>query len=437
MAASYSGGTGERAVAGKTGSALALMTTLFFMWGFVTVLNDVLIPHFKDAFQLSYARAYLVQSVWFIAYFVMSIPSAKILERIGYKASLVGGLLVMAAGAALFIPAAELFSYPLFLVALFALASGITLLQVAANPYVAVLGSAASAPARLNLAQAFNTLGDTVAGPFGKLLILGRSAAGVVVGAGAVAALSQAQRAADLKAVQMPYVLITGILLVLALLVWRWRLPDVPAEQRRLAPDARARLKLTSHRNLMWAIPAIAVYVLAEVSVGSSLVNFISSPQIANISHEAAASYLIYFWGGMMIGRFAGSYFLNRIRPELALAVGAAIATLLVGSAAVFHGSWVMWPLIAVGLCNSIMFPTIFTLGIRGLGPLTEEGSGLLIMAIVGGAGSWFQGVIADRYGLQPSYIIPALCYVYILAFALFGARPTAALPEQPLGLPA
>ena len=436
MAGTYTGSAGTAAPAtGTTRAALGLMTTLFFMWGFCTVLNDVLIPHFKDAFQLSYNQAYFVQSVWFIAYFLMSIPAAKILERIGYKQSLIAGLGVMAGGAALFIPAAELFSYPLFLVALFVLASGITLLQVAANPYVAVLGSSASAPARLNLAQAFNTLGDTVAGPFGKWLILARSAAGVVVGAGAVAALSQSQRIADLKTVQMPYVLITGVLLVLALLVWRWRLPDVPAAQRRLAPEARARLSIWQHRNLVWAVPAIAVYVLAEVSVGSSLINFISSPGIANISHDAAAAYLPLFWGGMMVGRFAGSYLLNRIAPELALGVGAGVAVLLLGCAVLFHGSWVMWPVIAVGLCNSIMFPTIFTLGIRGLGPLTEEGSGLLIMAIVGGAGAQLQGYLADHYGLQISYLIPALCYLYILWFALAGSKATHAEPDHALAV--
>ena len=416
-----------------TRSAIGLMTTLFFMWGFCTVLNDVLIPHFKDAFQLSYSQAYLVQSVWFIGYFVAAIPAAKLLERIGYKFSLVWGLIIMAAGATLFVPAAELFSYPLFLVGLFVLASGITLLQVAANPYVAVLGSSETAPARLNFTQAFNTLGDVLAGWFGKAFILARSVAGVAVGAGAVAAMSHAQRAADLKTVQLPYVLIAAVLLGLAVLIWRWKLPDVPPEQRRLGTEARARLSLWKHRNLVWAVPAIAVYVLAEVSVGSSIVNFISSPQVANISHDAAAAYLPFFWGGMLLGRSAGSYFLNRIRPETALAVGAIVACGLLGCAVLFHGRWVMWPVLAVGLCNSIMFPTIFTLGIRGLGPLTEEGSGLLIMAIVGGAGAWFQGVIADNYGLQLSYVIPALCYLYILTFALIGTRTSEVEPEVAL----
>lgn len=423
MAGDVSTGRSRGIEGAGTGGALALMTTIFFMWGFATVLNDILIPHFKDAFQLSYRQAYLVNSVWFITYFLMSLPTARVVARIGYKASLVLGLGVMASGALLFVPAAELFSYPLFLVALFVLASGVTLLQVAANPYVAVLGRAATASARLSLAQAFNTLGDTIAGPFGRHFILARSAAGVIVGAGAVAALSQSQRIADLKTVQLPYALIAAVLLVLALLVWLRRLPDMPIEQRRLPAAERAKLSLWAHRNLVWAVPAIAVYVLAEVAVGSSLVSFISSPEVAGISHEAAAFYLQFFWGGMMIGRFAGSYALRTIRPEVALGVAAALGTLLMLLVVFGHGPWVMWPLIAVGLCNSIMFPTIFTLGIRGLGTLTEEGSGLLIAAIVGGAGTYFQALVADRYGLQVSYLIPAACYLYILTFALSGAR--------------
>ena len=417
---------------GRTGPALSVMTTIFFMWGFLTVLNgDILVPHLKSAFSLSYRQSLLVQFLFFIAYFVMSVPAARVLARVGYKASIVIGLVIMAGGAALSIPAAHYASFEAFLVAAFVLGTGITLLQVAANPYVAVLGTPATAPARLNLVQAFNTIGDVLAPLIGAYLIFGRSATGVVVGGDAGAAISRAQRLADARTVELPYVILTLVLLGLALFIARAKLPDVPAEQRRLPPAERAKLSLWAHRNLVWAVPAIFFYVAAEVSVGSTLVAFLSRPEIGNLSHEAAAKYVVAFWGSMAIGRFAASGLLRRIRAETALAVASLAAMVMVGCAIVFTGAWAMWPLLLVGLMNSLMFPTIFTLGIRGLGPLTEEGSGLLVMAIAGGALAYFQGRAADVWGIQASYVIPAACYLYILAFALVGTRATHALPDQ------
>jgi MFS transporter, FHS family, L-fucose permease len=410
--------------------ALAVLTTVFFMWGFATVLNDILVPHLKAVFQLNYGQSLLIQFAFYLGYLLMAIPSAKLLERIGYKNSMVLGLLGMAASALVFLPAARLESYAVFLVALFLLASSITLLQVAANPYVTVIGPPQTASSRLNLVQAFNSAGTTLAPLFGGMLILARSSSGnSTVDAAAVdTVLTAQQRAADIQAVQLPYLLIAGVLVALALLVWRVRLPDLGQESRRAAQTERAQHSLWRHRNLVFGVPAICLYLLCEIGIGSTLVNFISLPTIGDMSHAEAARYLSLFWGGAMVGRFAGAALLRWISPERLLAAVSAGALILVLIAITSGGSLAMWSLIAIGLCHSVMFPTIFTLGIRGLGPLTEEGSGLLIMAIAGGAFSALQGVLADHIGLQLSYLLPAACYGYVLGYALWGAGPSRGL---------
>jgi FHS family L-fucose permease-like MFS transporter len=417
--------------AGNYTVALAVLTTVFFMWGFATVLNDILVPHLKAVFSLNYARSLLVQFVFYLAYLLMAIPAAKVLERIGYKASVVFGLLGMALSAAAFVPAAKLQSYGVFLAALFALASSITLLQVAANPYVAVIGPSESASSRLNLVQAFNSMGTTVAPLFGGLLILSRSSSGTA--AGAEAMLTAQQRVADVQAVELPYLIIAGVLVALAVLVWRVRLPDLGKETRRAARAERGKHSLWQHRNLVLGVPAICLYLVAEIGIGSTLVNFISLPNVGAMSHASASGYVSIFWGGAMAGRFAGALLLRWVAPERMLASVSIGALVLAVIAIATDGHLSMWCLIAVGLCHSIMFPTIFTLGIRGLGPLTEEGSGLLIMAIAGGALSALQGVIADRIGLQLSYLLPAACYVYVLFYALWGAKATAVLQDERL----
>jgi len=401
--------------------ALAVLTTVFFMWGFATVMNDILVPHLKAVFQLNYGQSLLIQFAFYLGYLLMAMPSAKLLERIGYKNSVVLGLVGMAASALVFLPAARFESYAVFLVALFLLASSITLLQVAANPYVTVIGPPQTASSRLNLVQAFNSAGTTLAPLFGGMLILARSSSGSSTAAATV--LTAQQRAADVQAVQLPYVLIAGVLVALALLVWRVRLPDLGQESRRAAQAERAQHSLWRHRNLVFGVPAICLYLLCEIGIGSTLVNFISLPTIGDMSHAKAARYLSLFWGGAMVGRFAGAALLRWISPERLLAAVSAGALILVLIAITSGGSLAMWSLIAIGLCHSVMFPTIFTLGIRGLGPLTEEGSGLLIMAIAGGAFSALQGVLADRIGLQLSYLLPAACYVYVLGYALWGAK--------------
>jgi FHS family L-fucose permease-like MFS transporter len=401
-----------------------LLTSLFFMWGFITVINNTLLPHLRSVFDLNYTETTLIESVWFIAYFVASIPSARLIERVGYKRSLVAGLAIMAAGALLMIPAAQLPSYAVTLFALFVIACGITLLQVAANPYVAVVGPAESAPARLNLVQAFNSLGTMFAPLFGGYLILGRAASGT---GDANQVLTQAQRLADAQSVQLPYLIVAAVLVLLAVVIARFPLPAMASPGAAALHAARGTHSLWRHRNLVFGIPAIFIYLIAEIGVANLFINFVSQPDIGNLTHEVAARYLFLLWGGMMIGRFAGSVLMRTVKAETVLA-GASIgagAVMLVASFAT--GPVAMWALISVGLFHSVMFPTIFTLGIKGLGPRTEDGAGLLIMAIAGGALVVVQGWLADRYSLQLSFLLTVACELYILFYALWGARPGSA----------
>ncbi|WP_026091164.1 sugar MFS transporter [Blastomonas sp. AAP53] len=412
-------GAGQETGSGYT-PALLLLATLFFMWGFITVINNTLLPHLRSVFDLTYTQTTLIESVWFIAYFVASIPSARLIARIGYQRSLVIGLLVMAVGALGMMLAASLPSYGVTLIMLFIIASGITLLQVAANPYVAVIGPASSASSRLNLVQAMNSAGTMFAPLFGAYLILGRTKGGTSQ-AGTV--LSQAERLADAQSVILPYGLVALALFALAVIIARFPLPAMGASVARASLDERKALSLWKHRNLVWGVPAIFIYLIAEIGVANLFVNFVSQPDIANLTQEQAGRYLTLLWAGMMVGRFAGSGLMQRFAAESVLAVFSvgAFAVMLV---TVFTtGPAAMWALILVGLFHSIMFPTIFTLGIRGLGPLTEEGSGLLIMAIAGGALVVVQGWIADIYGLQASFLLTAACELYILFYALWGCR--------------
>ena len=418
------------ATAGSGGNyrpVLTLLASLFFMWGFITVINNTLLPHLRSVFELDYTRTTLIESVWFIAYFFASIPSAKLIERVGYQRSIVIGLVIMAVGAAMMVPAAKIPSYGLVLAALFVIASGITLLQVAANPYVAVIGPPETGSARLNLVQAFNSLGTTLAPLFAGYLILGRSTGGT---AAEGQHLSQAQRYADAQSVILPYVLVALVLVGLAFVIARSRLPAIGSASQRASQEDRAGLSLWRHRNLVFGIPAIFIYLIAEIGVANLFINFVSQPQIANITHEQASHYLALLWGGMMVGRFAGSFVMRRVAAEKVLAAFSIGAFVLMLVTTFATGPLAMWSLILVGLCHSIMFPTIFTLGIKGLGPLTEEGSGLLIMAIAGGALVVVQGWLADKFGLQLSFLLTAACELYVLFYAVWGSKPTHALPE-------
>jgi FHS family L-fucose permease-like MFS transporter len=422
------GGTGQAdaggAPGGSYGRALALLATLFFMWGFITVINNTLLPHLRSVFDLNYTQTTLIESVWFIAYFVVSIPSAKLIERIGYKRSIVVGLAVMAAGALMMIPAARIPSYNIVLVALFVIASGITLLQVAANPYVAVVGPPETSSSRVKLVLAFNSMGTTFAPLFGGYLILGRSASGTAEGGAAVLTLEE--RLADAQSVQLPYLIVAGVLILLALVIALYRLPDLGAGARRARSEERQGLSLWRHRNLVFGVPAIFIYLIAEIGVSNLFINFVSRPDIGNLSHQQAANYLFLLWGGMMVGRFAGSAIMRAVAAETVLAWFSILAFLAMTIVLLGSGPLAMWALISVGLFHSIMFPTIFTLGIRGLGPLTEEGSGLLIMAIAGGALVVVQGWLADLYGLQASFALTIACELYVLFYALWGCRAPA-----------
>lgn len=388
---------------------LAIVTMLFFMWGFLTCLNDILIPHLKAVFDLNYTQIMLIQFTFFGAYFIMSIPSGSIIAKVGYKKGIVIGLLTSAVGALLFYPAASVISYPLFLTALFVLASGITLLQVAANPYVAVLGKPETASSRLNLTQAFNSLGTTVAPYFGGVLILS-----------SVAGLSPKEEAAM---VQMPYVGLAIALALLAFVIWKSNLPVIATVEDHHAKAGKLSDAL-KYRHLVLGAVGIFVYVGAEVSIGSFLVNFFGQSDIAGLAPATAAGFVSYYWGGAMIGRFIGSALLQKINAGKLLALFALIAGSLVLVTVFTIGQFAMWTILCVGLFNSIMFPTIFTLGIDGLGKLTSQGSSILIMAIVGGAIiPVAQGALADTYGVQQAFILPAICYLYIMYYGWSGHK--------------
>jgi len=409
--------------------ALAVVTAVFFMWGFITVLNDVLIPHLKALFTLNYAEAMLIQFIFFGAYFVMSLPAGRVLERFGYRSSIVIGLAVTGVGALLFVPAARLVSYGVFLGAFFVLASGITLLQVAANPYASLLGDARHASARLTLAQALNSLGTMLAPLFGGILILGLGTPGADAG-------SAAFHAAQASLVTPPYLAIAAALFVLAFLVRAFNLPEL--REAGDAAHAHTFAEVLRHRHVRLGVIAIFVYVGAEVAIGSFMINYLSLPSIGGVSEREASHYVSLYWGGAMIGRFAGVLLMRRFEPRLLLALAAGIAALLVATTMLSHGSVALWSVVAIGLFNSIMFPTIFTLGIAGLGTATDKAASLLIMAIVGGAVlPLAQGALADRLGIQPAFVLPLACYLFIVFYGWRGSRVESAASSSPSPSPA
>ena len=398
--------------------ALFIVTILFFMWGLITSLNDVLIPHLKSIYTLTYMQAMLVQLCFFGAYVVVSLPAGALIRRLGYQNGAVAGLLVAATGCALFYPASN-GGYGLFLFALFVLASGITILQVAANPYVTVLGPARTAASRLTLTQAFNSLGTTVAPTLGGLLILST----VALSADQLALLPEADRiahrAAEAAAVQGPYLGLAAALALLAVLFALARLPKIAFQDTTTAAvDGKG--GAMAYRHLVLGALGIFLYVGAEVSIGSFLINFIGEPHIAGLSHADAARYVSLYWGGALVGRFIGFAVMRYVSPGKSLAVTALGSMALVLTAIFTDGSLAMWAIIAVGLCNSIMFPTIFSMALHGLGKFTGQGSGILCMAIVGGAiVPFIQGILADTIGLQISFLVPAACYLFILYYGV------------------
>ncbi|MCC2974672.1 sugar MFS transporter [Massilia sp. IC2-476] len=408
--------------------ALIIVTILFFMWGLLTSLNDVLIPHLKSIYTLTYLQAMLVQFCFFGAYFIVSLPAGALIRRIGYQNGAVTGLMIAAAGCALFYPASK-GGYGLFLFAFFVLASGITILQVAANPYVTVLGPARTASSRLTLTQAFNSLGTTVAPSLGGILILSTVALSADQLAALPAAEQAAHKAAEAAAVQGPYLGLAAALAILAVLFALAKLPKINhAVDGKPAVDGKG--GAMAYRHLVLGAVAIFLYVGAEVSIGSFLINFLGEGNIAGLSHADAAQYVSLYWGGALVGRFVGFAVMRYVSPGKSLAVTALGSILLVLTATFGEGSLAMWAIIAVGLCNSIMFPTIFSLALHGLGKFTGQGSGILCMAIVGGAiVPFIQGMFADTIGLQPSFLVPAVCYLFIMYFGMKYAN----LHKQPV----
>jgi FHS family L-fucose permease-like MFS transporter len=407
---------------GSNTGPLVIVTILFFMWGLLTSLNDVLIPHLKAIYTLSYVQAMLVQFCFFGAYFIVSVPAGALIRRVGYQKGAVAGLLIAACGCALFYPASKS-GYGLFLFAFFVLASGITILQVAANPYVTVLGPAATASSRLTLTQAFNSLGTTIAPYVGGILILSGAAVGAAVGADKLAAMSAAElaayRAHEAASVQGPYLALAAALAILAVLFALARLPRISHGEETTAA-ASGKASALAYRHLVLGAVAIFLYVGGEVSIGSFLVNFLGEQQVAGLAPAVAAGYVSLYWGGALIGRFIGFAVMRYVSPGKSLACNALIAIALVLTGIFGKGGVAMWAILAVGLFNSIMFPTIFSMALHGLGRHTGQGSGILCMAIVGGAiVPFIQGALADTIGLQPSFFVPAACYAFILYFGL------------------
>lgn len=470
--------------------ALIVLTSLFFMWGFITCLNDILIPHLKAVFNLNYTQVMLVQFTFFTAYAIVSIPSGILVEKIGYKTGIIIGLLTAALGTALFYPAAGYRSYGIFLFALFILASGITLLQVAANPYVAILGKPETAPSRLNLSQAFNSLGTTIAPIFGSILILSVAVKGADELAKMTMTNIEAYKLMEASSVQTPYLFLTGMLVVIAVIIALFKLPKIEAATQ--ASGDGEGMNYDQHHKSAWGYKhlvlgavAIFVYVGGEVSIGSFLVNYFK--ELLNMPQAEAGTYVALYWGGAMIGRFFGSitlsgmkdvkkkniyaalvfvlalvlamyvtkeyqnlatfslssfgktltflvlvglnfiaFNLGKQKPGRTLAILAFCAAILVVTSMLTNGPFAMWSILAVGLFNSIMFPTIFTLAIDGLGKHTGQGSGILCTAIVGGAIiPVIQGAFADNIGIHHAFFLPVLCYMYIAFYGIKGHIPS------------
>lgn len=397
--------------------ALISLTTLFFMWGFITCLNDILIPHLKAIFDLTYTQSMLVQFCFFGAYFLVSLPAGQLVKKVGYQKGIVAGLIVAALGCLMFYPAASMHSYPMFLSALFVLASGITILQVSANPYVTLLGPKESASSRLTMTQAFNSLGTTVAPYLGALFILNEAA-------------SSMSAAPSADSVKVPYLILTAALLLLAAIFAWLKLPHISSAET--APDEVVSGSAWQYRHLVLGAVGIFVYVGAEVSIGSFMINFFGEANIASLAESDAAKYLTYYWGGAMVGRFIGAAVMQKVSATKVLSFNAFFAVILVSAAILMSGSFAMWALLLVGLCNSIMFPTIFSLALNGLEKHTSQGAGILCLAIVGGAiVPLVQGILADIVGVQLSFVIPVLCYSYIVYYGMNGSSPVKAVKEE------
>jgi len=441
-------GFGDVAIVKTDTRAMTVTTALFFMVGFLTCLNDVISPHLKSIFGLNYTETQYVPFFFFSSYFVFSYPGGALVDKFGYKTAMVIGLFIMACGALCFLPAAHFASFPIFLCADVILAAGMTVVQVAVNPYVTIIGPAATAASRLNLAQAFNSVGTFIAPFVGAYLILRKAPAPVTPENlhSMTDVARQAYRVAQAATVQMPYIAIAVALALLALALAAIKLKTTSVDPEltqdfRPGAFAEALAPPSSIWKQKWALLGalgIFMYVGAEVSIGNLLINYMGLPEIAGLREAVAGNFLMCYWGGAMVGRFIGSAVLQKVRTGIVLGICAIGACSLVLISILTHGHFAMAAMLAVGLCNSIMFPSIFTLGVQDLGPLTSKGSSLIIAAIVGGALiPLSQGKLADHIGLHPSFIIPAVCYIYIACFGFAALkRPPAhntLVPVEPV----
>ncbi len=414
---------GESTTTGSRGMVV-LVVALFFIWGFSTVLVDTVIPKLKALFQLSFAEVMLTQFSFFIAYLVVSVPAGQLIARIGYMRGIVVGLVVMAAGGLMFAPAAALGVYPGFLAALFVLASGITLLQVAANPLIAALGDVGRSHSRLTLAQAFNSLGTTIGPWVGAELILKGMAPAPDAHAVAPAVL-EAFRRTEAHSLQLPFVAIASVLLTMAAVFWVLRHWRGAPQQEAVVGGQSVFAFLAAHPRLALGVLSIFAYVGAEVSIGSLLTNYLMQSKTLGLAPVDAGKLVSFYWGGAMVGRFIGSAVLRMASPGKVLASCALAAAALATGSAFSSGVVAAATVIAIGLCNSIMFPTIFSLAIERLGGNTSRGSGLLCQAIVGGAVvPVLTGVAADGLGLSLALLVPAACYLVIAGYGWFARHP-------------
>jgi MFS transporter, FHS family, L-fucose permease len=396
-----------------------IVTTLFFIFGFITTLNMALVPHLRSIFNLDYAWAMLAESAFFLAYFVFSAPSSKLIEWIGYKRTMVVSLFIQVVGCLLFIPAAKLVNFPLFLTAVFIVGAGVTALQTSANPYVAILGPEHSAPVRLTLAQAFNSIGAAIAPIVGGAFILADTGKH----------LTAAQIAGTVRG---PYLLIAAGLLLLGLAVAFMRLPHIEQTQE-FRPgqegDPVLSRSIWSYRHTVLGALGIFVYVGVEVGLASIAVNYF---KLEGMSSLETASFLVsLYWLGAMVGRLLGSWILTRVSAGRLVAVFACCGALLLLVSMLTSGPVAIWSLVLCGFCNSVQFPNVFGLGIVGLGPLTSKGSGLIMTAIVGGAIiPYLLGALADKVGIQHAFLLPMACYLYIAWYGMWGSKPVRRVTE-------
>jgi MFS transporter, FHS family, L-fucose permease len=414
-----------------------LITSLFFLWAFGVNLNDILIPHLKKAFGLTDFQSSFIQVAFFGGYFLAAFPAGRLMEKIGYKKGILTGLFLCAVGAVLFLPASSSRIYGFFLFALFVMACGQSFLEVAANPYVTALGPVASAERRLNFAQSFNAVGAVLSPIVGRAFIL----TGVENTSAQIAAMSAAQleayRTAEASTVKGPYLLISGIFIVVAVLIQLTHLPDVQESEAKSwsasgAPNSESVL---SHPHLVKGVVAQFFYVGAQVGVASFVIRY-AQFSVPGTPAKTAALYLLLHQIGFMAGRFIGSAMMKRVAASRLLSLFAAASLICATVALLATGLISVWAVVLIGFFHSIMFPTIFALSIRGLGQLTKRGSSLLVMAILGGA--FFpaiMGRISDASSIQTAFVVPLLCYVFILYFGLSGYKPSSAPTTVPVSL--